>query len=112
MKIPQSDWVWYGFPGHFVGGNDCVYHLCTRIGTHLISTIGLWRTKEEEILSLGLGNDDIFELMIFVCDGEDENGNPVIGKEMYREHFSTSIEAEMRHREVCLISAGLKNANS
>lgn len=38
--IPHSDWEWFGSPGHFICAFDCRFHLCTRIGDFLVSTVG------------------------------------------------------------------------
>jgi hypothetical protein len=101
--IPATQWVWYGFPGHFIAASRCAYHLCTRIGGYLISTVGAHRlTHDGPLETLGLPEDSFYEMMIFPCDGEDEQGNPRRGAmELYREYFSDSLEAERAHREMC-----------
>lgn len=38
--IPVLDWKWFGNAGHFIGGSDCRFHLCTLIGDILVSTVG------------------------------------------------------------------------
>lgn len=38
--IPKSDWQWFGHPGHFICADDCRFHLCTKVGDYLISTVG------------------------------------------------------------------------
>lgn len=38
--IAQSDWQWYGTVGHFICGRDCRFHLATKVGKYLVSTIG------------------------------------------------------------------------
>ena len=38
--IPVSDWIWFGTPGHFICANYCRFHLCTRVGDYLVSTVG------------------------------------------------------------------------
>ena len=40
MRIPESKWLWFPFPGHLIVGNWCRFHLCTQIGEYLISTVG------------------------------------------------------------------------
>lgn len=38
--IPPRDWEWFGHPGHFICAKDCRFHLCTRVGGFLVSTVG------------------------------------------------------------------------
>lgn len=39
-KIERGEWQWFGNAGHFICGNDCRFHLFTRVGDYLISTVG------------------------------------------------------------------------
>lgn len=38
--IPESEWKWFGFAGHFICGRWCRFHLCTEVGGYLVSTVG------------------------------------------------------------------------
>lgn len=38
--IPKSEWVWMPHAGHLIVGNDCRFHLATRIGKWIVSTVG------------------------------------------------------------------------
>lgn len=40
--IPQKDWKWFGQAGHFICGQWCRFHLCTKIGRSIVSTVGLY----------------------------------------------------------------------
>jgi len=43
---PKDEWEWFGHAGHFICGHMCRFHLCTRVGGYLISTVGeLWFDK-------------------------------------------------------------------
>lgn len=40
-----AEWKWFGHPGHFICGDQCIFHLCTLVGggKYLVSTVGeLW----------------------------------------------------------------------
>ena len=105
--IPKDEWVWYGFAGHFIGGLQCAYHLCTRIDKLLVSTVGAYYPKgaeDEPMTPLGIEPDSLYESFIFPCDGEDEYGNPNIIEfsEIHSQRYDTSIKAELGHRELCL----------
>lgn len=101
--IPKSEWVYYGFPGHFVGGIDCAYHLSTRVGGYLISTVGAYFPGlDKEAVPVGTRENAFFETMIFKCDGEDKYGNPNKElKELYVEYYEKSVDAERGHRMLC-----------
>ena len=38
--IPESKWRWFGNAGHFICGRWCQFHLCTKVGKYLVSTVG------------------------------------------------------------------------
>lgn len=43
MTIPASEWRWFGDAGHFICARWCQFHLCTKVGEYLVSTVGrLW----------------------------------------------------------------------
>lgn len=103
-SIPADEWVWYGFAGHFIAGSRCRYHLCTRIGGYLVSTLGAYypegATKAEPI---GAGVKSLYETMVFHCDGETEGGDPnvISYSEIDSQRYATSLAAEHGHREFC-----------
>lgn len=39
-KIPASEWVWMGHPAHFICSQWCRFHLATRVGDVIVSTLG------------------------------------------------------------------------
>lgn len=38
----RSEWEWFGSPGHLIVAEDCRFHLCTKVGPWLVSTVGEW----------------------------------------------------------------------
>ena len=40
MLWPRDEWEWFGSAGHFICGQDCRFHLCTKVGPWLVSTVG------------------------------------------------------------------------
>lgn len=103
--IPTSEWKWYGYAGHLIVASRCAYHLSTRIGGYLVSTVGDFRrdgdVKTRE--TIGAGDDAFFETFVFKCDGEEASGDPnvVAFSEIDRERYATSIEAERGHYRFC-----------
>lgn len=104
-RIPESEWVWYGFPGHFILGARCQYHLCTRIGEVLVSTVGRLVEDPEraphQISELGPGR--YYETFVFRVDGENEHGDPNVlsWDAIDTEGYMASLEAEQGHRAMC-----------
>ena len=106
--INESEWVWYGYAGHLCVGRRCAYHLCTRIGNRLVSTVGHYLPKNEDKMeAIGAGSDSNFETMIFAVDGDEESGDPSITsyEELDCRRYATSIDAERGHRQLCLVVA-------
>lgn len=38
--IEKGEWTWMPHAGHFICGQDCRFHLATRIGDYIVSTVG------------------------------------------------------------------------
>lgn len=38
--IPESEWVWMPHPAHFICARDCQFFLATKVGDHIVSTVG------------------------------------------------------------------------
>lgn len=91
---------WYGYAGHFIGGKRCAFHLSTNTGKHLISTVGHYLPKNnDDMVNIGAGREDYFETYVFVCDGEDKDGNPNVTEwlEIDGERYADSLSAEKGH---------------
>ena len=39
-KKEKKNWVWMPHAGHFIAGNKCNFHLSTKVGKYLVSTVG------------------------------------------------------------------------
>lgn len=99
-----KDWKWYGYAGHFIGGKSCAYHLATRIGDYLISTVGDYRPRgQDHAEPIGAGEDALFETMVFPCAGEEETGDPIVTDwgSIDGERYAKSIDAERGHYRYC-----------
>lgn len=91
---------WYGYAGHLIVGKQCAYHLCTRVGKYLISTVGHYLPRSgDKMDTVGAGSADFFETHVFPCDGETADGNPNVTDwdEIGGERYATSVEAERGH---------------
>jgi hypothetical protein len=38
--VSVADWEWFGLAGHFICGDRCQFHMTTKVGTVVVSTIG------------------------------------------------------------------------
>lgn len=36
----ETKWQWFGSSGHYICGRWCRFHLCTKVGRFLVSTVG------------------------------------------------------------------------
>ena len=36
----QENWKWFGHAGHFICAQWCRFHMCTKVGKYLVSTVG------------------------------------------------------------------------
>jgi len=100
---PEKDWKWYGYAGHLIVSARCAYHLTTRIGDYLISTVGDFRPDGDERAPIGAGPDAFFETYVFDCLGEDKEGNPILKEfcEIDGQRYAESLLAEKGHYRYC-----------
>lgn len=40
MPVPIEKWQWFGTAGHFICSKWCRFHITTKVGRYLISTVG------------------------------------------------------------------------
>lgn len=99
----RAGWKWYGYAGHLCVGKRCAFHLATRIGGFLISTVGdYYPPNSSRRETIGCGTDDFFETFVFHCQGDDKNGNPIIDpSEIDGERYADSNAAENGHYRYC-----------
>lgn len=38
--MSAARWKWFGKPGHFICADKCRFHLATKVGKYLVSTVG------------------------------------------------------------------------
>lgn len=82
--IPASEWEWYGSAGHFICGRWCRFHLATKVGSWLVSTVGEYvhprhsggsEAAEKAWLKDNwpgedIGHDRKYETMVFLIAGQ------------------------------------------
>jgi hypothetical protein len=66
----ESKWKWFGHAGHLCVGHYCRFHLCTKVGRYLVSTVGDYfppcqREIDEKRQTIGAGEKSFFETYIF-----------------------------------------------
>ena len=119
MKYPHDQWEWYGNAGHFICGRWCRFHLCTKIGPFVVSTVGEYvhpmRSKGSEMTeSLWLadnqwgeeiGSGRKFETMVFRHDGASCQcgcGLPNHdGHDLDSRGYNTPADARAGHMAMC-----------
>ena len=69
--IPESKWIWYGKPGHLCVSDECRFHLCTKVGEYLISSVGDYRPSRLRgmVEPIGGGENEYYETSVFKCTG-------------------------------------------
>ena len=118
MSIPRSEWEFYGNAGHYICGQWCRFHIATKVGPWLVSTVGEYvppfasggsERTEREWLSKNFPGEDIgynrkYETMVFPA------GNPcpcgcgmpmIDGDELATNGYNTAAEATAGHFELC-----------
>jgi len=65
MSTPISEWQWFGNAGHLCVASKCRFHLCTKVGKYLVSTVGEYYQKGEGGQPTDIGYKRLFETMVF-----------------------------------------------
>lgn len=55
--MKRGQWEWFGNAGHLIVGNYCRFHLCTKVGRYLVSTVGQYfpDSRVREIFAQSIG---------------------------------------------------------
>jgi hypothetical protein len=106
-KTTLKPWVWYGLAGHLCVGHKCRFHLCTKVNGFLVSTVGDYYDPENKRETIGSGDEDWFETMVFKagqpcklpdcgCGLPEINGS---GLDCFR--YTTAGDAQLGHLRFC-----------
>jgi hypothetical protein len=100
--IPRDQWYWCGYPGHLIVADRCRFHLHTRVGAVIISTVGDFWPNGESGKRERIGCDRDFETFVFVAiDTERPEGEPLSFSEIDSEGSNNSEESERQHYAMC-----------
>ena len=128
MKHPVETWEWFGHAAHFICGQWCRFHMATRVGHYLVSTVGeyvhpsdskasettegAWLLKNPRGRLLGGGEDSYYETFVFpLADPPARCDNPDCGCGIVRPskhseldgstRWATAGEATKGHMDLC-----------
>lgn len=95
----MNDWKWAGKPAHFVGSDDCKWHLTTHVGGYIVSSIGEYRPAHtDEMVPLDEFLTPLYyETFVFVAESESWE----IGEELEGQRYSTADKATEGHMHYC-----------
>lgn len=102
--IPESEWIWQGHAGHPIVAAKCRFHLATRIGAFLISTVGEYHpTGQKTMERLGAGDESFYETFVFKAGGTMECGCAVMADpcEVEGVRYATASKATEGHLAMC-----------
>jgi len=130
MAVNRSEWEWFGHACHLIVGSNCQFHMATKVGDYLISTVGeylpdapvreiLAETRGVTLKGQGdarladfmqkIGFEDIgykrkFETMVFrLTDQSKDCGCPEVADwaELEVAAYNDCAEASKGHYEMC-----------
>ena len=94
-------WKWFGTAGHLCVSRFCDFHLTTKVGNYLISTVGGYKSLESD--TIGAGDNDFYETMVMEAGRPCKCGCelPDMGSEVEMKTYKTVKEAQEGHIEFC-----------
>jgi hypothetical protein len=107
--IPRGEWEWYGNAGHLCVSNWCRFHLTTKIGAHLVSTVGEYyppHATERDCPDkpTTVGWERTYETMVFRVEGTCECGcglPTISGIEIEGSGYNDPASATQGHYRTC-----------
>ena len=122
MAIPQEQWKWFGEAAHFICGRWCRFHLATKVGKYLVSTVGEYvhprhgtgsEQGESDWLKKNWPGEDIgherkYETMVFLAGKPCDSplcgcGLPKIdGNELAMAGYNRADDATRGHAKMCV----------
>ena len=111
--IAEKDWQWFGHAEHLCVGASCQFHLCTRVGNYLVSTVGDYypygQRKDSKRETIGAGENSFFECCVFRVVGENgcRDATCVCGlpevswSQLEGQRYATAGVARHAHMQAC-----------
>lgn len=104
-RIPESEWLWDGHARHLIVSNSCRFHLATRVGDYIVSTVGEYvgphpDGKGEYALFETIGAGRLFETFVFHAHG-DGFGEPDTYSEIDSLSANDHDAATENHMRLC-----------
>lgn len=104
--IPESEWVWCAYPGHFIASANCRMHLNTRVGNWRISTLGDYWPHPiggDQLRRSEIGWQRFYETAIVEVEGDGEHGDGVVVGDHWIHGYEgeNPLPAEIGHMEWC-----------
>lgn len=99
----KAEWVWMPHAAHLIVGQDCRFHLATKVGDYVISTVGEWRPDgSDKFMEIGL--DRMYETMVFDAIPHDEGCCPFRqagGNNLDYDGYNDAGDAYRGHMAMC-----------
>lgn len=96
-----------GCAGHFIGGDECRFRRHTQVGSFRVSTVGDYRPREGQRMTLGADPLSFFETMVFrtLTAAADKNEGcgcraVIDWSEIDSERYATAGEAQAGHERM------------
>lgn len=105
LAVTSDKWEWFGYAGHLIVGSDCRFHLVTKVGDYIVSSVGDYRPDGDgkPMRTIGGGDDSFFETYVFVFGSYEDCGCPTPKSwgEIDGQRYATHEEAHKGHLEFC-----------
>ena len=101
--IPENKWQWYGFPLHFICGARCRFHMGTKIGKYVISSVGDYFVKPDDEKPTEIGYNRLYETYVFKYAGPKKCGccPEIKPSEIDSASYNDPKEARKGHMKMC-----------
>lgn len=105
MTKKKVEVIHYGHAGHFICADRCLFHLCTKVGRYLVSSVGSYRSTDLSPQPEEIGSGRTYETLVFELNGEEcpcgcsqpqHNGMELDG-----DGYTDAYSANLGHAAMC-----------
>ena len=99
----MNEWIWYGNAAHICVSRKCRFHLTTKVGDKVVSTVGEYHPDpDKDAVEVGCGRK--YETMVFAITGYCECGCGLPmhdGNEVDFDSYNSAEDANAGHLAMC-----------
>lgn len=101
MSIPESEWEWLGHAAHFICADRCRFHMATKVGGYLVSSVGDMYLEPDQKKPDNIGCERTHETIVWTVGDRLPCGCYDVGEEVDWGAYNDPQSATAGHMALC-----------